>query len=111
PRRVRGPDHLLARRAGDAPRAGLYQIEERAELREALAERARELQIEELRDALPQLVEMGHSERRRHAVVGAEHVDEHGHVEALDPLEQEGHVAIAGALGDAIGDLRDLEIA
>src|SRR5262245_7648641 len=54
---------------------------------------------------------MGDAERRRHALVRPKCIDQNRHVEALDALEQEGHVAAARALGDAVGDLGDLEIA
>src|SRR3989441_12164053 len=57
------------------------------------------------------LVQMADAERYRQPVGRAEGVDEHRHVEALDALEEERHVPLAWALRDAIGDLRDLEVA
>ena len=53
---------------------------------------------------------MAHAEGGRHAVLRAERVHEHGHVEAVDALEQEGHVAVGRALRHAVGDLGDLQI-
>ncbi len=107
----RGLDHLLAGRRGHAPRPGLHEIDERVELAETLGESAGQLQIQELRDSLAELVEVAHAECRGDAVLRAERVHEHGHVEALDALEQEGHVAVGSAFRDAVGDLGDLEIA
>jgi hypothetical protein len=54
---------------------------------------------------------VAHAEGGRHAVFRAEGVHEHGHVEALDALEQQRHVTVGGALRDAVGDLGDLQIA
>ena len=107
---VRRLDELLTGRGCDAPRTGFHEIEERAELAQALGEGTRELQVEKFRDALAELVEVAHAERGRHAVLRAERVDEHGHVEAVDALEEQRHVAIARAFGDAVGDLGDLQI-
>ena len=57
------------------------------------------------------VVEALHPEGRCHAPGGAEGIDEHGHAEALDVLEEESLIAVGGALGDAVRDLGDLEIA
>ena len=112
--RQRGPcglDHFLAGRRGDALGPGLHQIEQRVELAETLGEGAGQLQVEELRHALAELVQMAHAERGAHAVLRAERVDEHRHVEALDTLEQQRHVALGGALRHAVRDLGDLQVA
>ena len=54
---------------------------------------------------------MAHPEGGGHPVLGAEGIHEHRHVEALDALEQQRHVAVGRALRDAVGDLGDLQIA
>ena len=60
---------------------------------------------------LAELVQGPDAERQRQPVGRAEGVDEHRHVGALDALEEERHVPLARPLRDAIGDLRDLEVA
>ena len=54
---------------------------------------------------------MADAERGGYAVLRAERVHEHRHVEAVDALEQQRHVAVGRAFRDAIGDLGDFEIA
>jgi hypothetical protein len=93
------------------PRPRLHEVEERAELREPLGERTRELEVEELRDALAQLVEVAQAEGGAHPVLRAERVHEHGHVEVLDALEQQGHVLLGRAFRHAVGNLGNLEVA
>jgi len=104
-------DHLLTRPVADAPGARLHEIDERAELPQPLGERAGQRQVEELGDALAQLVQLADAERQGHPVRRPERVDEHRHVEALDALEEERHVLRGRALRDAVGDLGDLEVA
>jgi hypothetical protein len=48
-----------------------------------------------------------HPERPRHAVERAERVDEHGDVAALGALEEQRG---AVSLGDAVGDVTDLQV-
>ena len=106
-----GLDHLLARGVGHAPGPRLHEVEERAELPEPLGERAGQLHVEELGDALAELVQGPDAERQRQPVGRAEGVDEYRHVGALDALEEERQVPVGRALRDAIGDLGDLEVA
>src|SRR5262249_33560150 len=81
-------DHFLTGRGRDSPGPGLHEVEEHAELAQTLGEGAGQLQVEELRDALAELVEVAHAERRSHAVLRPEGVQEQGHVEAVDALEE-----------------------
>ena len=73
--------------------------------------RARHPQVEELRDARGELVEVLDAERRRHALGRAEGVDEHRHVEALDFSNRRAWLLLGRALRDAVRDLGDLEVA
>ena len=76
-----------------------------------LHEGAGHAEIQEARDTIAELVEPLHLQGPCHAVGGAERVDEHGHVVALDAFEEDCDITIGGALRDAVHDLGDLEIA
>ena len=93
------------------PGRGLRDVEQAAELSHLVEEGARQLQIEELRDAGAEVVEPLDAEGRGHAIRAPERVDEHGDVEAFDALEQQRDVGVAIAFTHAIDDLGDLEIA
>jgi hypothetical protein len=80
-------------------------------LLQSLHEGAGHAQVEQLRHALRELVEALDAERPRHAVRRAERVHQHGHVVAVDALEEQRHVAIGRALRHAVDDLGDLEVA
>src|SRR6185369_8301305 len=73
-RRMRRLDDFLARCRGHVLRPGLHEIEERVELAQALGKCAGQLQVEELRDTLAELVEVTHPEGGRYAVLRAERV-------------------------------------
>ena len=90
---------------------GLGQVEEIAHLAKLVEEGAGHLEVEELRHAPREIVEALDPEGGRHAPGGAEGVDQDGHAEAADALEEEGDIAIGRPLRDAIGDLGDLQIA
>src|SRR5207245_10232539 len=79
----RGLDHFLAGRRGDALGPGLHQVEQRVELAETLGEGAGQLQVEELRHALAELVQMAHAESGAHAVLRADCVVTLAQVDAL----------------------------
>jgi hypothetical protein len=110
-RRVIGLGHLLARRRAHALGAGLHHVEEGAELAQLVEDRAGHAQVDQLGHARGELVEMAHAERGGHAIGRAEGVDEHRHLGALHVLEEQRQVAAARALGHAVGDLGDLQIA
>ena len=92
------------------PRRRLCDVEERSELLHTLHEGARHAEIQEARDTIAELIEPLHLQGPCHAVGGAERVDEHGHVVALDAFEEQRDITIGGALRDAVHDLGDLEI-
>ena len=99
---ARGIADQLGLRAGD-----LRQVDERSRLvHQPLRRPLRERQ--ELAHAVAKLVEMLHAQRPRDAPNRAVRVDEHGHVEALHVLEEEGRAA---PLDHPVVDLGDLEVA
>ena len=109
-RRMLCLDDLLARRRCDVTRRRLDDVEQRAELSPALGERAGQREVEQLGDALAQIVEPVHAERPRHPLGRAEGVDDHRHLGAVDALEEERDVGITRCLRHTVGDLGDLEI-
>ena len=110
-RRALGLDHLLAGRRAHALGAGPDHVEERAQLAQLVEYRPGHAQVDQLRHPRRELVELAHSQRGGHAIGRAEGVDEHGHLGALHVLEEQGQVSAARALGHAVGDLGDLQIA
>ena len=88
---------LLARRRAHPLGARLGEVEEVAEPAQLVEERARHAEVEELGHAGGEIVEPLDAEGRRHARGRAEGVDEDGHREALDVLEEEGDVVLARA--------------
>ena len=67
-------------------------------------------QLQELAQFVGHIVKFLHAECHSHALVAAECIHKHGHLRALDVLEEQGHVLAALQLRDAIRDLRDLEL-
>ena len=67
-------------------------------------------ELENFSDLVGNVVEPINAERESHSFIGAEGVDEHGHIIALDVLEQQRDVTPVVEFGDAIGDLGDLEL-
>ena len=113
-RRQRGPvrfDDLLTGRRAHALGPRLDEVEHVGDPLQLVEERARDAHVEQFRHTRRQLVQSFDAERRRHALRGAERIDEDRGGEALHVLEEERHVLAGGALRDAIGDLGDLEIA
>ncbi len=102
---------FLAGGAAHALGPGLGDVEEVAQLSQLVEEGPGHAQIEQLGHARREIGQVLDAQRRGHPLGRAEGIDEHGHVEPLDLLEEEGLIALAPPLGDAVRDLRDLQIA
>ena len=102
---------LLARRLLDI----LGEIHCLAHLRDERDEihlvRERDLrQAHEITQIVGNLIEALDAQSDAHALHAAESVHEHRHVVALDILEEQSDVLLALHLGNAVGDLRDLQL-
>ncbi len=104
-------DDFLAGSGAHALGSGLGDVEEVAQLSQLVEEGPGHAQIEQLGHARREIAQVLDAQRRGHPLGRAEGIDEHGHVEALDLLKEEGLIALAAPLGDAVRDLRDLQIA
>ena len=100
-------DDLLAGAARHGLRHRVGQLLQLAEPLDLVDEALRRLQLEDVGDAPPELVERVDAERERHPPLGPELVHEERVLRALRVLEEERRAA---GLDRAVDDLRDLEV-
>jgi len=86
-------------------------VEERAQLAQLVEHRAGHPQGRSASPRAPRARRDAHAQRGGHAIGRPKAFDEHGHLGALHVFEEQGEVTAARALGHAVGDLGDLEIA